>query len=218
MGRGGTRDRQRRLTDRKPGQWASRSQDFLFVASKLYALSSREAKRSANGNWSGYVYAGIPLLVAAIHAFIVEYENMFRPGSGVQQICALDAILQRRYGVSGSLLEDFKDLYEIRNELTHPVHLPPGTPDNWPDYLRRVKGLGLLNTTGPDRDYDLLGQVASHRLFRWAIGVTKRVFGGIVSSDPERAPQFQDLLSNLEAPWFPTSDSDEEISVLLKLA
>lgn len=218
MGRGGYRDRQDRLTNRKPGQWATSSQDFLFVASKIYALSWREAKKSANGNWSGYAYAGIPLLVSSIHAFIVEYENMLRPNSGVQRIDALDAILEQRYHVTGPLLEDFKDLIELRNELAHPVHLPPGTPDNWPQYLRRIKDLGLLNTTGrSDGDYDLLGQIASHRLFRWAMEVGKRVFQAIVGSDPQRAPQFQHLLSNLEAPWFPTSD-DEGMSVLLSLA
>jgi hypothetical protein len=189
------------------------------VASKLYALSWREAKKSANGNWSGYAYAGIPLLISSIHAFIVEYENILPPKSDLQDMVALDAILEKRYGVSGSLLEDFKDLHEIRNELTHPVHLPPGTPDNWPEYLRRIKALGLLNTTGrADGDYDLLGQVASHRLFRWAMEATKQVFRAIVQSDLQRAPHFEHLLSNLEAPWFPTADNEEEMCVLLRLA
>src|ERR1035437_112165 len=184
MGQGGYRERQQRLTNRKPGQSATSSQDFLFVASKLYALSWREAKKSVNGNWSGYAYAGIPLLISSIHAFIVEYEYMLRPKADLQDIVALDAILEKRYGVSGYLLQDVKDLYEIRNELTHPAHLPPGTPDNWPEYLRRIKALGLLNSTGKsDADYDLLSQVASHKLFLWATDVTKRVFQAIVQSD-----------------------------------
>jgi hypothetical protein len=139
MGQGGFRDRQDRLTDRNPGQWATSSQDYLLVVSKLYALSWREAKRSANGNWSGYAYAGIPLLISSIHAFIVEYENMFRPKSGLHNIVALPTILEQRYGVTGSLLEDFKDLYEIRNELMHPAHLPPGTADNWPEINWRTE-------------------------------------------------------------------------------
>jgi hypothetical protein len=144
---------------------------------------------------------------------------MFRPKSGLHNIVALPTILEQRYGVTGSLLEDFKDLYEIRNELMHPAHLPPGTPDNWPEYLRRIKYVVLLNTTGrPDGDHHLLGQIASHRLFRWAMGIANRVFQAIVQSDPQRAPLYQDLLSNLEAPWFPTSDSEEEMSVLLSLA
>ena len=219
MGRGGRQDRQERLANRKPGQWATSSQDFLFVVSKLYALSWREAKQSENENWSGYAYAGIPLLISSTHAFIVEYECELRPNSGFQRIDALDALLEQRYGVTGSLLEDFKDLIELRNELAHPLHHPLGTPDNWPEYLRRVKALGLLNSTGrPDGDYDLLSQIASHRLFRWAMEVVKRVFHAIVNSDPQRAPLFKDRLSNFEAPWFPTSDSDEAMSVLLNLA
>jgi len=143
---------------------------------------------------------------------------MLRPTSGVRRIDALDTLVAKRYGITGSILEDFKDLIELRNELTHPVHLPTGTPDNWPDYLRRIKSLGLLNTTGrTDGDYDLLAQVASHRLFRWAFGVVKAVFQAIVSSDPQRVLQFQDLLKNLEAPWFPTTDDDEGMGALLKM-
>src|ERR1039457_3171453 len=219
MGQGGFRDREDRLTDRNPGQWATSSQDYLLVVSKLFALSWREAKRYANGNWSGYLYAGIPLLISSIHAFMVEYENMLRPKSDLTKILDPPAILERRYGVAGSLLDDFKDLYEIRNELMHPAHLPPGTPDNWPEYLRRIKDIGLLNTTGrSDGDHHLLGQIASHRLFRWAMGIANRVFQAIVQREPPRAPLYQDLLSNLEAPWFPTSDSEEEMSVLLSLA
>lgn len=143
---------------------------------------------------------------------------MLRSKSGLARIDALDALVEQRYSVTGSVLEDFKDLIELRNELTHPVHLPPGTSDNWPDYLRRIKSLGLLNTTGKtDEDFDLLAQVASHRLFRWAFGVAKVLFQAIVNSDPQRASQFQDLLRNLEAPWFPTSDDDEGMGTLLKM-
>jgi hypothetical protein len=219
MGRGGYRDRQKRLNDRNPGSWATSSQDYLFVVSKLYALSWREAKRSANENWSAYAYAGIPLLVSSIHAFIVEYENIAQPKSDLQKILDLPATLERRYGITGSLLEDFKDLYEVRNELIHPAHLPPGTPDNWPEYLRRIKDLGLLNTTGgPDGDHHLLGQIASHRLFGWATDVAKRVFYAIAQSDPQRAPLYRHLLSNLEALWFPASDSEEDMRVLLRRA
>jgi len=60
MGRGEYRDREERLTNRKPGHRATSSQDLIFVVFKLYALSARDAKRSANGNWSGYAYAGLP--------------------------------------------------------------------------------------------------------------------------------------------------------------
>jgi hypothetical protein len=59
--------------------------------------------------------------------------------------------------------------------------------------------------------------MTSHRLFRWAFGVAKLVFEGIVNSDPQRTSQFQDLLKNLEAPWFPTSDSADGLGALLKM-
>jgi hypothetical protein len=51
----------------------------------------------------------------------------------------LPSLTETRYGVSGGLLEELRDLIEIRNEIMHPVPLPVGTAANSPDYLRRVK-------------------------------------------------------------------------------
>ena len=184
----------------------------------MYALSVREAKRSPDGNWSDYVYAGIPLLLASVHAFSVEYENTLLRNSNLRPIDDLAGVVEQRYGMPGPLLQDIKDLVEIRNELIHPVPLPTGTPDNWPDYLRRIKDLGLLNTTcRPDGDYPLLSQIASHRLFTWAVGIVKQMFRAIVESNPDRAPLFRDLLKNLEAPWFTNGDDDAQLNAILRL-
>ena len=43
----------------------------------------------------------------------IRQENQFQVG---QQLDQLDAVLEQRYGVSGSLLEDVKDLIEIRTK------------------------------------------------------------------------------------------------------
>ena len=84
---------------------------------------------------------------------------------------------------------------EIRNEIIHPVPLPTGTPDNWPDYLRRVKSKGLLSTTGkPNSDYVMLGQIASHKLFMWAIDVTEGLYKAIIESNPAKVELFRPFL------------------------
>ena len=63
----------------------------------------------------------------------------------VEPLEPLPEVLSTRYGLSGELLTDFECLCEIRNEIVHPVPLPPGPSDNWPEYLRRVK-----NSVPPD--------------------------------------------------------------------
>jgi hypothetical protein len=100
-----------------------------------------------------------------------------------------------RYGATSNLLADLGYLVEIRNEIIHPVPLPTGTPDNWPEYLRKIKRKGLLSTTGdPDADYIMMSQIASHRLFRWAIDVTKQVYAVIVHSNPAKITMFLPIL------------------------
>jgi hypothetical protein len=99
------------------------------------------------------------------------------------------------YGAATDLLTDVRDLVEIRNEIIHPVPLPTGTSDNWPEYLRRIKQKGLLSTTGdPDADYIMMSQIASHRLFAWAIDVTKQVYAVIVYFDRTKVPLFLPIL------------------------
>ncbi len=185
----GRLDRSNRVTRPKQGSWGSTSQDLLFVASRLFCLSKHESPR--------FVYAGIPLLLAAIHTFAIEYEallNLELVGAELSTD-SLARIMQVRYGVSGVLLRELEDLIEIRNEIIHPVPLPSGTPDNWPDYLRRVKEKGLLTTTGnPDADYCMFAQMASHKLFAWAVEVTKALYEAIVYSNPERTSLFRRFL------------------------
>jgi len=174
-----------------------------MVASRLYRLSRDESDLSSDKNHSRFVYAGIPLLLAAIWSFAIEYESIQNLGPVPAELSTdpLVKVMQTRYGVSGGLLEDLRDLVEIRNELLHPIPLPPGTPDNWPDYLRRVKQKGLLASTGdPNADYIMFGQIASHRLFAWAVELTKRLYTAVVDSNPAKSPMFQPFLdSNFNA-------------------
>ena len=160
------------------------------MASRLFRLSSQESPR--------FVYAGIPLLLAATHSFAIEFEALLNlePVAAELSKDSLVKIMQLRYGVSGVLLRDLEDLVEIRNEIIHPMPLPSGTSDDWPDYLRRVKEKGLLTTTGnPDSDYYMLAQVASHNLFAWAVEVTKALYEAVVYSNPEKISLFRPFLN-----------------------
>lgn len=110
---------------------------------------------------------------------------------------SLVKIMEARHGVSGVLLQDLRDLVEIRNEIIHPVPLPSGTQDNWPVYLRRVKKKGLLTTTGdPNADYVLLAQIGSHKLFTWAVDVTKGLYEAVINSNAAKMQAFQPFLDH----------------------
>jgi hypothetical protein len=188
-------ERSERLTQRKSGGWATTSQNVLYLVSKLYRLSAEEAAIAQDKIHSRYILAGLPLLFSAMYSFIIEYEAMLNPQPLSHDLLAekgLADLLERRYGVSSHLLEEFRDLTEIRNEIIHPIPLPVGTSDNWPDYLRRVKQQGLLCSTGsPQSDYLMLSQMESHSLFKWAVGITERVYKAIVNSDATKAASFQ---------------------------
>jgi len=193
----GRSDRSARITQRRSGSWGSTSQDMLTVVARLFRLSNDEAKSRPDKNHSRYVYAGIPLLLAAVQSFAVEYEGMLSLEPLPTELSAdsLALLMETRYGVSGSNLEDLRDLIEIRNEIIHPVPLPAGTADNWPAYLRRIKQKGLLSSTGkPDSDYIMLGQIASHRLFKWAIAVTKNLYAVIIASNSAKVRMFEAFL------------------------
>jgi hypothetical protein len=196
-GLGGTKDRIARVEERQPGQWRTISSDFLFLASKIYKLSEQEARISPGGNSSQMVFAGVPLLVSSIYALIIECESIGIVGPpDVAPMEALPRVLQTRYGLSGEQLKDFRCLCEIRNEIVHPVPLPPGTSDNWPDYLRRIKNKKLV-VEHPDSGAhgSFFDQMASHELFAWAVYVTYVAYQAVIRSIPDQGMLLQFFLT-----------------------
>lgn len=198
----GRKDRQVRLQQLRSGAWGTISTDLVCFVERLFRFSKAEAVSSEDGNLSKFVYAGIPLLLAALRSFIIEQESLGRLTPPPPEVDSDDLIelLRSRYGVAEPLLEDVRLLREIRNEIIHPNPLPPGTPDNWPSYLRPIKERGLLTSTGrPDGDYIMYGQIASHSLFAWAVKVTRDTFEAIVNSEPMRGKPLQGFVDNFEA-------------------
>ena len=191
-GMGGTKDRADRLKHRKPGQWSSVSSDFLYLASKLYKLSEKEVSTSIEGGTSKMVFAGIPVLLSSLSALIIECEHigvLTPPELDMKQ--PLPQLLKQRYGMSGELLKDFECLCEIRNEIVHPVPLPTGTKDGWPEYLRRVKDK-LIAVEQPG---GLFAQLASHDLFTWALMVTQAAHKVVIYSFPHHGEMLQFFLT-----------------------
>ena len=114
----------------------------------------------------------------------------------VEPLEPLPEVLSTRYGLSGELLTDFECLCEIRNEIVHPVPLPPGPSDNWPEYLRRVKNKKItIEHPEPNVHYTFFAQMASHDLFAWSVFVTHHAYEAVIHSFPDRGGLLQFFLT-----------------------
>jgi hypothetical protein len=193
----GTKDRVERVKQRKTGQWSTVSSDLLFLASRLYKLSEKEAQASIDGRSSKMVFAGIPLLLSSLTSLIIECESIgVVTAPAVEPLEPLSHVLSTRYGLSGEMLKDFECLCEIRNEIVHPVPLPPGTSDNWPEYLRRVKNKKVtIEHPEPNVHYTFFAQMASHDLFAWSVFVTYHAYEAVIHSFPDRGGLLQFFLT-----------------------
>jgi hypothetical protein len=114
----------------------------------------------------------------------------------------LRELLETRYRVCGKLLEEAGLLIEVRNEMVHPVPLPVGGRDNCPEYLRRLKETGLLNSTGLATDYLFVDQMASHKLFAWSCRVTRDLAQYVVASDPDKSRLWQKMVDHITSIGF----------------
>jgi hypothetical protein len=117
MLKNGRKERSDRLTRRKTGAWGTISQDLLFFAGRLFRMSAEEARSSRDQNHSDFTYAGVPLLLAAVQSLVIEYEGMLNLQPLSDELSAprgLAVLLESRYGVSGDLLEEVRELIEIR--------------------------------------------------------------------------------------------------------
>jgi hypothetical protein len=76
------------------------------------------------------------------------------------------------------------------------VPLPPGTSDNWPEYLRRVKNKKItIEHPEPNVHYTFFAQMASHDLFAWSVFVTYHAYEAVIHSFPDRGGLLQLFLT-----------------------
>jgi len=193
----GMKDRVDRVKQRKTGQWSSVSSDLLYLAARLYQLSEKEANASIDKRTSKMVFAGIPLLLSSLAALIIECESIdVLTAPAVEPLVPLPKVLSEKYGMSGELLKDFECPCEVRNEIVHPVPLPTGTKDNWPEYLRRVKDKRVaVEHPEPGTHYTFFAQMASHDLFAWAVYITRGAYEVVIHSFPDRGGLLQLFLT-----------------------
>ena len=208
MGTAGRKDRTGRLVKPRSGVWVSSSADFIDLVRRLYAHSVEYSQ--TDGNRSPYTLAGIPMLFSALRCTMVEHasypprnEKALDLLSGNEEFAKMLAY----YDVPQPLSTDANLLHEVRHEILHPAHLPPGTPDNWPEYLRPLKHRKLLQSTQREADYDFLSQLWSHRLFAWSCHVVRDLAERILTSDGEKAAgvighlgNYDSLIANVPRP------------------
>lgn len=204
----GRQSRNDRLTKPQSGAWASSSVDFVVLVRHLRKHSSEFAAANG-GNCSPYALCAIPMLLSALRCLMIECEAQARPGQSSLEAFTrpndLMAMLEC-YGVPASLLDEAKWLNEVRNEILHPAHLPSGTEDNWPAYLRGLKATGVLQSTGnPGADFDLIAQLSSHRLLAWSCRVARDLAEIVIRFHAERLP----LVSNFLDTWNSIAVADE---------
>ena len=194
----GRKSREDRNTSKHSGVWVTSSQDYAQLAVELYA-ASKEAARPFDGNASAYAYAGIPLLFSALRAFLIECNSgIYGDAADAEALSILAeapnelGLLRKKYLLDGTLLENVCLLYEVRNEISHPSPRPTGTKDSTPDYLRSLKKLGVLQTTGKEnRDYVWMHQLQSHRLFGYTFRKIIELLEKIIENHTLRTPAFQ---------------------------
>src|SRR5580658_3115912 len=199
MGIGGRTDRTERLKGLKPGAWGSSSADFVHLILSLLEHSKAYAAR-IDGNCSPYALCAIPMLLSSLRCLVVEHASFPTfDADALDELAAPDDFgkMLTRYRVEDPLRSEALLLQEVRNEIVHPVHRPTGPPDNCPDYLRPLKGQGLLQSTGRvDCDYIFLSQLQSHRLLKWACRVTSDLAAKVIQSNPEKIAALGDFIEN----------------------
>ena len=199
MSNGGRLDRTERLKEYKSGPWGSSSADFVHLIRCLLEHSRAYAAK-IDGNCSPYALCAIPMMLSSIRCLAVEYASY--PPMDRSALDELDTAsdfgkLLTRYRVEDPLRSDALLLQEVRNEISHPVHRPTGTPDNCPDYLRPLESRGLFQSTGKaDSDYIFLSQLQSHRLFEWACRVTRDLATNLILSEPRKVGALGGFIEN----------------------
>lgn len=170
----GRNDRSARLAVSRGMPSASSSQDYVRLANLLYEASASQAK-SLDGNCSFYALAGIPVLLSAFRALLIEgntgmygrtrHDTALRKLNRDSEI----KVFFSHYDVPNDIQERLDLLNEVRNEIVHPTHISLGTGNETPPYLSYFIERKLLQSTGnAAADYAWISQLKSHRLFTFA--------------------------------------------------
>lgn len=198
----GRESRKARLVTNHSGVWGSSSQDFVCLASMLFAHSAAYAA-GAGGNSSPYALAGIPTLLSAVRCLLIEVNTpMYGIAGNAGRLNEIAGeqneinIILAHYPIPPHLRDDLELLVQVRNEIAHPSHRPGGEQNNSPAYLKPLRDAGLLQSTGAETDYIWLSQLQSHRLFIWAFEVIESTVSIILNEHGLEQSIVQGLLAS----------------------
>jgi hypothetical protein len=191
------KQREERLRNRQGGSWGTTS-TMYFHAVELVFRESAKVVAGDPTRTSRWVYAGLPVLMAGLEAFLIEHQHLLNDSSNIQILAGVDPVrdVLKLYPMSDELRQDLMALIEVRNQIVHPSPVPFGKPE-WPKSLQRLRDRKVLDGDAPQSGTHALALLASHRLFEWAVGRCADALDVIAASDPQRSLLFQGQASNL---------------------
>jgi len=189
--------RETRLLNRESGSWGTTSAMYFGTVQAVF----RESAKAVAGNpqrSSRWVYAGMPVLMAGVEAFLIEHQHLLKDSSGSKTVAGVDPVrgVLKLYPLPDELRRDLEALVEIRNQIVHPSPVPFGKPA-WPQSLQRLRDWKVLDGKTPQSGMDVLDLLASHRMFEWAVERCAEALDVIADSDAERSWMFHQLAENL---------------------
>ncbi len=192
------KQREERLRNRQGGGWGTAS-TMYFHAVELVFLESAKAAADDPTKTSRWVYAGLPVLLAGVEAFLIEHQNLLKDSSSIQTLAGVEPMrdVLKLYPLTDELRQDLEALIEIRNQIVHPSSVPFAKPE-WPESLRRLRDRKVLDGHMPPQSgMHALALLASHRVFDWAVERCAEALDVIAASDPQRSWLFYGQARNL---------------------
>src|SRR6266478_9419300 len=99
-----TKQRKDRISNRQNGGWGTTSAMYFRTVQQVFEMSEK-ASEGDPARRSTLVYAGLPVLISGVEAFLIEHQHMLKDSSGIAALAGVDA------------LKNVLKLYPLGNEL-----------------------------------------------------------------------------------------------------
>lgn len=184
------KEREDRLRNQYSGSWGSSSAWYFRLGGEIFKCSAKDSSHV------GWVYAGLPILLAGMEAFLIEHQQILRLDPLVKPVAGIDPLIEvlNAYPIPAQLRHEVEIAIEVRNEILHPSPKPFST---CPGFIAELQSAGVLDTRQVDSGTSLLALIGSHRFFQWAALRCQKVVQCVVESD-DRKPMYAGLAANLD--------------------
>jgi hypothetical protein len=184
------KQRKDRISNPQNGGWGTTSTTYFYVVSQVFTESEKASSGDPERR-SQWVYAGLPVLLAGVEAFLIAHQHLLKDSSGIAALAGVVPLknVLKHYPLGDVLQTDMEALIEIRNQIVHPSPLPFGTAE-WPASLKRLHDLQVVDGNTPQSGADALMLLGSHRVLEWAVEKCAQALVAVADSDPERAWMF----------------------------